>query len=184
MEIYQKPLEAIFRKPLSSAPPRLQGMLLKYCIEVQYKRGKELYVADALSRVQWTEELESNDQEVQVNLVTHHLDTPGIGINYLKTKTKEDLVLQKLKEATLEGWPDVKKEAPVESHAYWNFRDEIRYVDGLLHKMNRITVPKQLRSKVLKHIHKSHQGMERSLKFARDLVTLVMLTVLNKPKRT
>ena len=54
VESDHKPLETIFKKPLSLAPPRLQRMLLrlqKYTLEVRYKKGKEMYVADALSRV-------------------------------------------------------------------------------------------------------------------------------------
>ena len=46
-----KPLEAILRKPLSAAPPRLQRMMLrlqKYEINVLHKRGKNIPVADTL----------------------------------------------------------------------------------------------------------------------------------------
>ena len=48
-----KPLENIFRKPLLSAPKRLQMMLLhlqKYNLKIVYKPGKELFIADTLSR--------------------------------------------------------------------------------------------------------------------------------------
>ena len=48
-----QPLETIFKKPLSKAPRRLQRMMLKlkcYQFIVRYKKRKELYVADTLSR--------------------------------------------------------------------------------------------------------------------------------------
>jgi len=48
-----QPLETIFKKPLSLAPCRLQRMMLKlqwYQFTVSYKKGKELYIADTLSR--------------------------------------------------------------------------------------------------------------------------------------
>ncbi|CAB4040283.1 Hypothetical predicted protein [Paramuricea clavata] len=48
-----QPLETIFRKPLSKAPRRLQRIMLKlqqYHFSVQYKKGKEMYIADTLSR--------------------------------------------------------------------------------------------------------------------------------------
>lgn len=47
-----KPLENIFRKPLLSAPKRLQRMLLhlqKFNLKIVYKPGKELFIADTLS---------------------------------------------------------------------------------------------------------------------------------------
>ena len=53
VESDHRPLEFIFRKPLSQAPPRLQRMLLQlqeYDINLVYKKGKEMYLADALSR--------------------------------------------------------------------------------------------------------------------------------------
>lgn len=53
VETDHKPLEAIMKKPLAETPLRLQKMLLrlqKYNMTVKYKKGKELYVADALSR--------------------------------------------------------------------------------------------------------------------------------------
>ena len=52
-----KPLETIVKKPLHKAPKRIQGMplrLLQYDIEVTYRRGKEMHIADALSfRRKW-----------------------------------------------------------------------------------------------------------------------------------
>lgn len=78
-----------------------------------------------------------------------------------KNRTKEDRVLQTLKEFTLEGWHNCKRDTPVEFNAFWNYRDERSYEDGMLHKMKRIIVPKELRSKILKHIHKSNQDMEK-----------------------
>ncbi|XP_063361440.1 uncharacterized protein LOC134658236 [Cydia amplana] len=53
IESDHKPLETIFKKPLTSAPPRLQRMLyqiLPYNPKVTYKKGSEMYVADTLSR--------------------------------------------------------------------------------------------------------------------------------------
>ena len=47
-----KPLESIFKKSLLSAPKRLQRMLLqlqRYSLNIVYKPGKELFIADTLS---------------------------------------------------------------------------------------------------------------------------------------
>ena len=48
-----KPLILIFKKPLLQAPKRLQRMLLqlqRYNMSLDYRRGKEMHVADTLSR--------------------------------------------------------------------------------------------------------------------------------------
>lgn len=52
VETDHQPLITILRKPLHSASARLQRMMLKlqrYNLNVIYKRGKELYLADMLS---------------------------------------------------------------------------------------------------------------------------------------
>ena len=54
LESDHKPLEAIFKKHLSSAPPHLARMLLriqKYDVQIKYLPGKDIPVADALSRI-------------------------------------------------------------------------------------------------------------------------------------
>lgn len=48
-----KPLEGILRKPLSNAPKRLQDIMMKlnrYDIVFKFLKGKELVIADTLSR--------------------------------------------------------------------------------------------------------------------------------------
>ena len=48
-----KPLESILRKPLASAPRRLQGIMMrlqKYDVEVKYHQGTSMHIADMLSR--------------------------------------------------------------------------------------------------------------------------------------
>jgi hypothetical protein len=48
-----KPLESILKKSLACAPRRLQGMMMrlqKYDYEVRYERGKNMHLADTLSR--------------------------------------------------------------------------------------------------------------------------------------
>ena len=68
-----KPLESIFKKSLLSAPKRLQRMLLqlqRYSLNIVYKPGKELFIADTLSRAflpnkPSTEELKSDGLSVK-----------------------------------------------------------------------------------------------------------------------
>ena len=53
VESDHKPLEMIHQKSLASAPPRLQRMLLQqqqYDVTIRYRPGKEMLLADALSR--------------------------------------------------------------------------------------------------------------------------------------
>ena len=54
VETDHKPLETIFKKHLSSAPPRITRMMLriqKYDVDIKYVPGKDIPLADALSRL-------------------------------------------------------------------------------------------------------------------------------------
>ena len=46
-----KPLEIIAKKPLAAAPKRLQRLMVRltqYDVEIKYRRGPEMYLADTL----------------------------------------------------------------------------------------------------------------------------------------
>ena len=53
VETDHQPLVSILHKPLNKAPLRLRGMMIilqQYDIHIVYKKGKELCIADTLSR--------------------------------------------------------------------------------------------------------------------------------------
>ena len=73
-----KPLEDIHLKHLSDAPPRLQRLLLKiqtYNFVIKYVPGKDIPMADALSRVSPNGKTEIKGLDVTINELTHSL--PG-----------------------------------------------------------------------------------------------------------
>ena len=67
-----KTLETILRKPMATAPLRLQVMMLKvsgYDLKVeQYLPGKKRVLADTLSRASLNE-LQADEDEIQVNIL-------------------------------------------------------------------------------------------------------------------
>jgi hypothetical protein len=73
-----KPLETIMKKPLASAPPRLQRMLLrlqKYSIKVVHVPGKQIPVADTLSRKSLPPEPRdaTEDLDAQIHSIINNL---------------------------------------------------------------------------------------------------------------
>lgn len=64
----RKPLQSIFKKSLLCAPSRLQRMMLRlqrYNLEVVYKPGTQMFVADHLSRA-FLKDTGTEDEEFQV----------------------------------------------------------------------------------------------------------------------
>ena len=67
-----KPLVMILQKPLNSAPPRLQQMIIKlkgYQMQIEYIPGQEMTLADTLSRLPSTENTDTIDLDIRVDLV-------------------------------------------------------------------------------------------------------------------
>ncbi|PIK50828.1 hypothetical protein BSL78_12299 [Apostichopus japonicus] len=165
------------RKPLAKAPPRIQRMILKvqkYDLKVVYKPGKELFIADALSRASLPDTIVGNDFEEDLEAQIHALIS-NLPISEKKQKqmekcTSEDEVLQCLKETVLKGWPLNKSEVPLSIREYWDFREEIHVANNLLFKSDRLIVPKKCRLEMLHKIHSSHLGISKCKQRARDVL--------------
>ena len=153
-----KPLESIFKKSLSSCPPRLQRFLmraLKYDVTVNYVKGPDVPIADALSRVS-PKLASANGQlpKIHVHHITQNLPASPTRLQQIRDETKKDPTLSLLKETVIEGWP--QKREIVE--------------EGLLLKGDRILIPPTLRPEILDIIHQGHLGQEKCLLRARTCV--------------
>ena len=168
-----KPLEAIFKKKLSSFPARLQGFVLralKYDITVKYVTGAGVPIADALSRV--SPQLASPNQlpQLDVHHVTKTIPATAARLQQIREETANDLILSKLLEVVHNGWPDKREKCPQVLHDYWNFREELTIEDGILLKGNRIIIPTTLRQEMLNIVHHGHLGQEKCLLRARTSI--------------
>ena len=139
VESDHKPLQYILNRPVHQAPLRLQKMMLtlqRYNLKVKYRPGVELSVADALSRSYLPETAETLIPDLEVNevhLTTHLLISPEKYVE-MQQATAADPVMQALTSIIQQGWPKSKKDVPHVLRQYWDYRDELSSVDGLLFK--------------------------------------------------
>lgn len=167
-----KPLEAIVKKPLAKAPRRLQGMLLRvqqYDIEVIYCKGKEMHIADMLSRAYLPNDGCSQAELEQVNMVSFLPIRPE-RLQQIRNATEQDEVSQQLSKVILQGWPDDRSQLHTVLHPYFHVRDEMSMQDGIIFKGERTLIPRSLRSEIKKAIHSSHVGIDGCLRRARECV--------------
>lgn len=170
IETDHKPLESIFKKTLTQAPPRLRRILFDvkpYNPTIVYKRGKDIPLADALSRdSEGSGDCDSEEQcEVLLTLCLHERAKERF-----TEATDADKEMQTLKKFILKGWPESQKEVPVIIRPYFTHRDEISMAEGLIFKGDRCVVPASERKNVLKSIHNGHWGIQSCLRRAREFV--------------
>ena len=125
-----KPLESILKKPLVVAPARLQRMMLrlqKYDVHIAYKPGKEIPVADALSRKPLAQRSDDLQEciEMQVHTVIRSLPVSDEKLRKIKSSTQDHEVLCKLQNTILQGWPAEREQCSPLVLPYWNIRDEL-----------------------------------------------------------
>ena len=85
-------------KPIADISPRLQRMRLKclyYDFQLVYKPGRELVIADTLSRAQLAEQYITDNHEVeQVSELTELIIPTELQRQNIKALTKSDVTLQ------------------------------------------------------------------------------------------
>ena len=166
-----KPLQAIFQKPVSLAPPRLQIALLrvsKYDTQVKYVGSMSVLLTDTLSRlVQPGTAKEIPGLDINIAQVPK---VEPICLQYLQEETKADPTLASLTDLIITGWPDSMQDLPDNLHPYWCFRNELTILDGLVTKGSRVVIPASMRSGTLTRLHDAHQGLTSTLQCARRTV--------------
>lgn len=137
VETDHKPLVAIFNKPLNKCPPRLYRIrisLQPFNFKIVYKPGKELVIADHLSRTHSKDcsKIESEKVETFVCMITQNIDFTDERIENIQKETSNDQELQILLKYILEGWPEDKFNVHELAKPYWSFKDEISECNGLI----------------------------------------------------
>ena len=104
-----QPLQAIMKKPLDKSPIRLQQMLLNlqsYDMEIKYIPGKELYLANTLSRAHLPNsksEEETLELDFQAISMISTLPVLDDKLKEIKEETRKDETMQTLVKIINEG---------------------------------------------------------------------------------
>ena len=165
-----KPLVSIVCKPLASAPKRLQSMILRtqrYSFTLEYRSGKEIPIADALSRAPVSQPY--IDESAVVNSLQFTPVKPQ-RLEEMRIATENDENLKKLKNVIMSGWPNEKNNLPDELKVYFSYRDEFTIQDGIILRGERIVIPGSLRAGIKEKLHLGHLGINSCLRRARDLI--------------
>ena len=148
-----QPLETILRKPMSVAPLRLQAMILKvsgFDLKAEYLPGKRQILADTLSRAS-LDEVPAEEDELQLNMVERISISEAKYAELQKKNTANEL--HALYTMIQVRWPETKQQVPHSIRQYWDTRDELAVLDGVIYRGMRIVIPPSMRPAMLPVIH-------------------------------
>ena len=141
-------------------------MLLRaqeYNFEVIFKSGKDIPIADTLSRAP------VNNSVSKEILSVHNLSfTPfkSSRLGEIRTKTHSDDTLNVLKQVIITGWPQDKYYLPHSLTPYFNYRDELSVQDGIIVRGERVIIPVSMRNEMKVKLHAGHTGINSCLRRA------------------
>ena len=137
LETDQKPLVSIYKKHMIDNSPRVQRLIIRSFLylpfKVAYKKGTDIPVADALSRVTPMDP-EDNIQLpiIAVNMITTQIlmsvESQGSFSNkldQLRKSTAQDEQLTRLKGYISTGFPCDKKNLLTDLHEFWPSQDSL-----------------------------------------------------------
>ena len=171
-----QPLVSIATKPLASTPKRLQRLLLRlqsYDVKICYKPGKEMVLADTLSRAyipSQNDDRSETEKDTEIAHMASHLAISEPQLKEIQQATSEDETLKDAMKIIIEGWPAKKDGLHARVHPYFHIRDELATQDGIVFKGHRAVIPEHLRKKIGEKLHVAHTGVQSCLRRARGVV--------------
>ena len=178
-----KLLENIFKKSLLKCPKRLHSVLLqlqKLRVNMQYKPGSKMYIADALSRGYLPNKLSCVDntnvtfavEEVNSVNMTENVAVTDERLEDIRQESLHEKEMQMLKNVIITGWPNNCKDVPELIRPYFKFRDEFSVHNDIFlrGRPTCIIAPSCLRSYMIKQIHYVYTGIDATVWHGRGIL--------------
>lgn len=164
--------------------PRIQRLKEKLCLfsfKTTWVSGKKHAIPDALSRapVDTPDRTDKEDEEesenhmrqiINIQEIINSDEDQDFNINPLENMAKSDDSYQQLKDSVVKGFPVDRKKSSSAILPYWNIRHSLSVDKELVLFGKRIVIPNNARKYVLKKLHSSHQGIEKTRRRARQVV--------------
>ena len=145
--------------------------LLRYNLTAVYAPGKDLVVADTLSRcplqVSEVSELQE-DVKLYVDDVASHWPATDAKLDQIRQETARDVNLRYAMDYVIDGWPAHKQDVKLAAREFYGIRHELSIHDRLLLRGDRIIIPYSMREEMIERIHDGHLGINKCRERARQ----------------
>lgn len=166
VESDHRPLETLNTRDIDDVTPRLQRMfmsLLKYPkMTIMYKPGKNMLIADCLSRAQLGENREIENLMGIIHSVTRSACLSKANYELYCSALKRDAQYFKVVKFVEDGWPRYHQLDEI-GQIFHKYKSELHFENGLLFRNHRLVIPTELQGKIAKWLHAPHLGIEKTL---------------------
>ena len=140
--------------------------MAKYSYTICHVPGKQLYIADTLSRAPQpltAGEADELHEEVEtfINGLVQSWPVTEQRLDTYRKAQADDVVLSQVRTYCSSGWPSQKPRLD-SLIPFWRVKDSLTISKELLLYNDRIVVPCMLQRDVLNRIHQGHQGIVKS----------------------
>ena len=146
--------------------------MMRYSYDVFHTAGKNLVLADTLSRQPLPQTGPKDLEEAvssYVNMIVSTLSASDEKLSEIWLAQQQDKTLQKIASFTMNGWPKIE-DLDNECKLYWQAKEELAVADGLLLRDCRLVIPRRMREEILYRLHAGHQGIVKCRARARESV--------------
>ena len=148
--------------------------LMRYDFTISHIPGKDLTIADTLSRAPvggpQPEDLElEQETDAYVHYIMQSLPASDRRLQEIKDHLRDDETSRLVMSYCQDGWPPRKQlKGPVRQ--FWKVASQLSVEDGLLMRGSRLVIPLPLQSDILGRLHEGHQGIVKCRERARESV--------------
>ena len=131
--------------------------LMRFNVKAKYVPGKDMLVADTLSRSPVFKTESSSHEKIQAHVsdVQSSWQVSDAGLAKIRAETLTDVNLKAAMEYT------IQEDVHLAARDFFITRGELSLNDGLLVRGDRIVVPFSLKKQILERIHEGHMGVAK-----------------------
>ena len=147
-------------------------MLIKifdYVLVLHHQEGSRMHLSDAISRlsVHDSDAAKSKaeliaDFNISIHEISEITGFKSLTLQDIKKATIKDCQLTKLKTYIVDGFLKHKHECAEDIHSFFDYRESLTIIDGMVMKDKRIVIPEGLPDDALKVLHRSHMGIVKT----------------------
>ena len=102
------------------------------------------------------------DFNISIHEISEIIGFKSLRLQDIKEETIKDCQLTKLKTYIVHGFPKHKPECAADIRSFYNYRESLTIIDGMVLKDKRTVIPAGLQEQALENLHRSHMGIVKA----------------------